>query len=158
MTAKRDKSNSTDKKSDCSSADMDLDDILIKLKDNIKEWGLVTRTARREKRLNSTLAELDAFYTSIVPYMERIIELLNKCPVKDIPKQYRPLVFIIFSMCEIDASVTKWRQVRLDNTSNPRHGIGKRSFYQRKIPADIIEVWSESTKYQDEGKGPIVLF
>ena len=137
---------------------MSLDEILVSLEERIEEWGLVTRTARREKRLNSSLTELDAFYTAMVPYMEPVIELLNQFPVKDIPEKYRPLAFTVFAMCEIDAPVTKWRQVQLDSTSNPRHGVGKRSFYQRKLPAKTRDVWTELSKYQDEGKGPLILF
>jgi len=158
MKVEQEKSQASDAGSGLSPNAMDLDQIMENLDEHVQRWGLVTRVARREQRLNSTMRELEGFYTSVAPFMERIIELLNQFPVDAIPERYRPLAFTAFALCEVDGPVSKYLKVRFDQTSDPRHFVGKRSFYDRKIPADFRELRHEMLTYRDEGEGPLVMF
>ena len=132
---------------------MSLEDIMGVLEEHIKIWGLPTRAVRREKRLSSTFEELQHFYTSTLPFMPRIIEQLNEHPVKAIPAKYKSLVYTTFALMEVDFPVHKYKKVQLDEMSNPRGVIAKRSYHDLRLLFDVIQEWQNQVNYRDDNDG-----
>lgn len=89
------------------------------LSDYIESWGLPTREARLEKRLESTLEELKDFYDAISPHLNDIIGFLNSWPLDKIPEEHRGLADTALMMCEVDNPVNKWRSPTLDDGVDP---------------------------------------
>ena len=132
---------------------MSLEEIMGVLDEHINEWGLPTRAARREKRLGSSFEELKHFYTSMLPFMPRIIEQLNEHPLKAIPVRYKSLVYTTFALVEVDFPVHKYKKVQLDQMSNPRGVIAKRSYHDLRLPFDVIQEWQNQVNYRDDNDG-----
>lgn len=132
---------------------MSLEEIMGVLEEHIKTWGLPTRAARREKRLSSSFEELQHFYTSMLPLMPRIIEQLNEHPVKAIPARYKSLVYTAFALIEVDFPVHKYKKVQIDQVSNPRGVIAKRSYHDLRLPFDVIQEWQNQVNYRDDNDG-----
>lgn len=95
----------------------------------VKEWGLSTFEARVRKRVDSSIEELSAFHSAMLPHLERIIEFLNRWPLDEIPEEYHPLGCAVLTMCEIDNPVTRWKAPVLRHAQDPRSILFKGDFY-----------------------------
>ena len=94
----------------------------------LNEWGLPTVSARIEKRVMSSLAELQDFHRAMLPRLREIIEFLNQFPEDEIPARYLPLKNAALSMLHAERPVTKWQKPMLEDGIDPRHFKMKRSF------------------------------
>lgn len=136
---------------------MSLDDIIVVLDEHIKERGLPTRTARREKRLNSTFEELQRFYSAVMPFMPRIIEQLNEYPLKEIPAKYKGLIYTTFSLMDADNPVNKYKGAApIQDVSDLRGAVPKRSYQDRRLPYDTNREWLNEVNRCDDSEGIIL--
>ena len=95
----------------------------------IDEWGLSTRDERLEKRLASTIDQLQAFYDAVAPSLQDIIEFLNQWPLSEIPADYQPLANTALMLCEVDNAVNKWKSSTLNDGVDPRRLKVKSNVY-----------------------------
>jgi hypothetical protein len=98
----------------------------------IEIWGALGTTEERlEKRLNSSLAELQAFHDAMLPQLQSIIEHLNRLPLSGLTGEDRKCANAALAMCEIDNAVNKWREPVVDTGIDVRRMIKKSSFNDR---------------------------
>jgi hypothetical protein len=74
------------------------------------EWALATETERKNKRLASTMAELQTFYEAILPRMEAAISYLNQFPLDAMPTEAQRLFHMTLSLAEVAMAVELFKQ------------------------------------------------
>ena len=73
-------------------------------------WVLTTEKERNQKRLASTMAEMQAFYDALLPRMEAIIAYLNQFPLDAMPGDGARLLHLTFSLAEVSTAVELFKQ------------------------------------------------
>ena len=94
----------------------------------VSEWGLPTLSARIEKRVTSSLAELQAFHDTVLPRLPEIIDFLNEFPSHAIPDEYQALKNTALTLLHVDRPVNKWAAPTLDDALDPRRFTMKQRF------------------------------
>lgn len=74
------------------------------------DWILETQDARYEKRLASTVDEMQAFYDVMFPRLQDVIDYCNQYDIDDLPEPVRKLMFLTFSLIQASFVVEAWRQ------------------------------------------------
>ena len=80
------------------------------------DWIFDTWRPRYEKRLASTMEEMQAFYDAILPRMADIIEYANSFDINDLPDDVRNLLLLTFAFCEASFPIEAWRQPRVPDS------------------------------------------
>ena len=80
------------------------------------DWIFDTWRPRYEKRLASTMDEMQAFYDAILPRMADIIDYANGFDLDDLPDDVRNLLLLTFAFCEASFPVEAWRQPRVPDS------------------------------------------
>ena len=80
------------------------------------DWIFDTWRPRYEKRLASTMPQMQAFYDAILPRMAAIIEYCNGFDLDDLPDDVRNLLLLTFAFCEASFPVEAWRQPRVPDS------------------------------------------
>jgi hypothetical protein len=80
------------------------------------DWIFDTWRPRYEKRLASTMDQMQAFYDAILPRMADIIEYCNRFDLDDLPDDARNLLLLTFAFCEASFPVEAWRQPRVPDS------------------------------------------
>ena len=82
------------------------------------DWALDTWRERYEKRLDSTMAEMQAFYDAMMPRLTEILEYCDGFDLDDLPDDARNLLLLAFSLCEASFPVEAWRQPRVPDSGS----------------------------------------
>ena len=98
----------------------------------INDWALRTDEERLNKRMTSTLAELQEFHAAVNPRLEEIVEFLNQFQVDQLPEEYQYLANFAFMAIEVDDPVTMWKVPKLDLAQDPRTWVNKKNFYDNR--------------------------
>jgi hypothetical protein len=69
------------------------------------DWCLATERERRERRMRSSQAELDAFSKAVKPRLDEAIQYLNGFPLHDLPVPEQNLLNLTLSLVEISVAV-----------------------------------------------------
>jgi hypothetical protein len=80
------------------------------------DWVLETWRERYEKRLASTMAEMQAFYDAMMPRLGEILDHCDKHDLDDLPDDVRNLLLLTFALCEASFPVEAWRQPRVPDS------------------------------------------
>ncbi len=80
------------------------------------EWCLGTEPERYRKRLNSSMAEMQAFYDAITPRAEEAIAYCDKFPLDDVPDDVSNLMHLLYSMIMVSFPVECWKQPRVPDS------------------------------------------
>ena len=80
------------------------------------DWILETWRERYDKRLASTMDEMQALYDSITPRIGEILSFCNRHDLADLPSEVRNLMLLLFSLCEASLPVEAWRQPRVPDS------------------------------------------
>jgi hypothetical protein len=80
------------------------------------DWILETWRERYDKRLASTMAELQAFYDAMMPRLDEIIEYCDRFELDDLPDEARHLMQLVFALSEASLPVEAWRQPRVPDS------------------------------------------
>ena len=67
----------------------------------VSEWALPLESQRNEKRISSTMDQLQAFYDAILPRMEELVRYLDQFPLDEMPEEATRLLYLAFSLMEI---------------------------------------------------------
>jgi hypothetical protein len=80
------------------------------------DWCLDSEPQRFEKRLNSSMAQMQAFYDAITPRAEEAIAYCDKFPLEDLPEDVTNLMHLLYSMIMVSFPVECWKQPRVPDS------------------------------------------
>ena len=80
------------------------------------EWALPTERARYEKRLGSTMDELQAFYDAVFPRLESATDYLKGVQLEGISEENARLLWLFCSLVTVSFPVEVWRQARVPDS------------------------------------------
>jgi len=83
------------------------------------EWALQTEVERSRKRLATTIGDLQAFYDTVIPRMEPIVEYLNQFPLDALPPDAEALLNLSLSFMEISTAVELFGSAQVPNGFEP---------------------------------------
>jgi hypothetical protein len=75
-------------------------------------WCLATEAERFERRLDSSMAELTAFYDAFFPRVEEAIDYCDKYPLDDLPDDVTNLLQLIHSIVMVAMAIEIFAQPR----------------------------------------------
>ena len=73
-------------------------------------WALPTERERSAKRQTSTMAEISAFYQTMVPRMEEILPYLARYPLEQVPQDVQRLFQLALALAEIAPAIENFGQ------------------------------------------------
>ena len=76
------------------------------------DWILPTEAERYEKRLGSTMAEMQAFYDAALPRLEAIVAYGENVPLGEgqVSAEDHNLAYLAFSLITVSFPVEAWKQ------------------------------------------------
>lgn len=77
------------------------------------DWALHGEQARYDKRVNSTIDELQAFYDAAFPFLDKAREHLEKVSLDTINDEDKRLTWLFCALCTVSFPVEVWRQPRV---------------------------------------------
>jgi hypothetical protein len=80
------------------------------------DWSLETEAERYEKRLASTMDELQAFYDLAFPRLEEAMAYLDQFELNALPDEARALLWLCYSLVTASFPVEVWRQPRVPDS------------------------------------------
>ncbi len=86
------------------------------------DWSLATESERLQKRLDSSMDEIRAFYSAMLGRIEEMLEYLNGFPLDQLNEPEQRLMNMTLSLAEI------WVAVELYNQPDHPFGFDMRRF------------------------------
>jgi hypothetical protein len=83
-------------------------------------WCLATEPERWERRLRSSMAELQAFYDACFPRAEEAIAHCDQFPLDAMPADAERLLQLLHSLLLVSYAVEVWRQPEVVNGGSAR--------------------------------------
>jgi hypothetical protein len=80
------------------------------------DWCLDSEPQRYQKRMNSSMAQMQAFYDAITPRAEDAIAYCDKFPLDDLPDDVTNLMHLLYSMIMVSFPVECWKQPRVPDS------------------------------------------
>lgn len=78
------------------------------------EWAVRGERAAYQKRVTSTMDELQAFYDAAFPYLDQARQHLEQVPYdKAMSDEDRHLMWLFCALCTVSFPVEVWRQPRV---------------------------------------------
>jgi hypothetical protein len=79
-------------------------------------WALRTEAERYDKRLASTMEEMEAFYDAALPRLEAAMAYLDQFPLDELPDDAERLLWLCYSLVNASFPVEVWRQPRVPDS------------------------------------------
>ncbi len=83
-------------------------------------WCLPTEPERWARRLQSSMAELRAFYDAFFPRAEEAIAYCDQFPLDDMPADAERLLQLLHSLLMVSYAVEVWKQPEVINGGSAR--------------------------------------
>jgi hypothetical protein len=80
------------------------------------DWALPSETDRYNKRLASTMTELQAFYDAAFPVMSSSVDYLKSVPLEGISDEDRNLLWLFSALVTVSFPVEVWHQPRVPDS------------------------------------------
>ena len=80
------------------------------------DWAIPTERARYDKRLASTMEELQAFYDAAFPRMEDALSYLEQFEMDAMPDDAKRLLWLYCALVTVSFPVEVWRQPRVPDS------------------------------------------
>src|SRR3990172_6007336 len=80
------------------------------------EWAIPTEGARYDKRIASTMDEMQAFYDAAFPRMEDALSYLEQHSMDDLPEDAKRLLWLYCALVTVSFPVEVWRQPRVPDS------------------------------------------
>jgi hypothetical protein len=80
------------------------------------DWVLPTANERYDKRLASTMDEMQAFYDAALPRLDAALTYLDQYGLDDLPDDARNLLWLLSSLVTASFPVEVWRQARVPDS------------------------------------------
>ena len=87
------------------------------------DWSLETEAERYDKRLASTMDEIQAFYDAAFPRLEAILAHLDSFELTSLPEPERRLLWLTYSLVNASFPVEVWRQPRVPDSGAAQFGM-----------------------------------
>ena len=84
------------------------------------DWCLATEAERQDKRLASTMQEIQALYDAVTPQAEAAMTWLDQYTLADLPEDALNLMYLLMSWCTISFAVECWHQPRVPDSGSSR--------------------------------------
>ena len=81
-------------------------------------WAIPTEKARYEKRLASTMDELQEFYDAAMARMDDALEYLEQFPMDDLPEDAKRLLWLYCGLVTASFPVEVWSQQRVPDSGS----------------------------------------
>ncbi|MEU9288585.1 hypothetical protein AB0D57_28850 [Streptomyces sp. NPDC048275] len=79
-------------------------------------WVLGSERERYAKRLASSMEDMQAFYDTAFPLLDRATAHLDTFPLDDLPEPERNLMLLMFSLVMVSFPVEVWKQPRVPDS------------------------------------------
>ena len=79
-------------------------------------WAMHGERARYDKRVLSTMDELQAFYDAAFPRMEAALEYLDQFSLDALPDDAKHLLWLYCALITVSFPVEAWRQPRVPDS------------------------------------------
>ena len=73
-------------------------------------WALASESERIEKRVTSTMEEIQAFYDAMSARSKEVVDYLNGYPLEDLPEEALTLLHMSLSLMEVSNAVQVFKQ------------------------------------------------
>ena len=80
------------------------------------QWCLPTEPERYQKRLASSMADMQAFYDAITLRAEEALAYCDKFSLDDLPEDVMNLMRLLYSMVMVSFPVECWKQPRVPDS------------------------------------------
>lgn len=80
------------------------------------EWAIPTERARYDKRVASSMDELQAFYDAAFPRMEDALAYLEQYEMDALPDDAKRLLWLYCALVTVSFPVEVWRQPRVPDS------------------------------------------
>jgi hypothetical protein len=84
--------------------------------ERFSQWCLPSEAERYNKRLNSSMAEMQAFYDAITPRAEEAIAYCDKFSLDDMPDDVLNLMHLLYSLIMVSFPIECWKQPRVPDS------------------------------------------
>ena len=79
----------------------------------VSEWAIEDGHERYVKRVNSSMAEIQAFYDQVFPHAEEAVAYIDKFDYSEpLPEDVANLRNLLYSLITVSLAVELWRQSR----------------------------------------------
>lgn len=75
-----------------------------------RDWCLATEKERYDRRLSSTMVEMEEFYDAFFPRLEDAIKYCDSFPLDDLPEDALHLLYLVYSLIMVSMSVEIFHQ------------------------------------------------
>jgi len=75
-------------------------------------WCLATESERYDRRMASSMDEMQAFYDAFFPRVNEAVDYCDKFPLDDLPDDARRLLQLVHSLVMVSMAVEIWHQPR----------------------------------------------
>lgn len=82
----------------------------------LADWAVHSEAARYDKRMASTMDELQAMYDTVLPRMEAITEHLRGVPMEGIGEADSRLLWLACAFITVSFPVEAWRQPKVPDS------------------------------------------
>lgn len=89
----------------------------------IAAWALATEGQRACKRRDSTIGEIRAFYDTLLPRMDAILDYLNQLPLESMPNDAQRLLHLTLALAEVAPAVELFNQPLVTDGYDPERFI-----------------------------------
>jgi hypothetical protein len=79
-------------------------------------WCLPTERERYQRRLESPMEDLQAFYDALFPRVDEAVSYCDRYRVGQMPDEVVNLMYLIYSLVAISFAVELWGQARVPDT------------------------------------------
>jgi hypothetical protein len=79
-------------------------------------WCLASEPQRYQKRLASSMADMQAFYDAITARAEDALAYCDKFSLDDLPEDVMNLMHLLYSMVMVSFPVECWKQPRIPDS------------------------------------------
>jgi len=83
-------------------------------------WCLASEPERWERRLQSSMKDLQAFYDATFPHAEKAISWCDQFPLDDMPADTERLLQLLHSLLMVSYAVEVWKQPEVINAGSAR--------------------------------------
>jgi hypothetical protein len=80
------------------------------------DWAIATERARYDKRVASTMNELQTFYDAAFPRMEAALTYLDQYSLDEMPEDAERLLWLYCALVTVSFPVEVWRQPRVPDS------------------------------------------
>ncbi|ARR79489.1 hypothetical protein MOTT12_03825 [Mycobacterium intracellulare subsp. yongonense] len=84
----------------------------------VPEWAIEDGHERYLKRVNSSMAEIQAFYEEVFPHAEEAVAYIDKFDYAEpLPEDVANLRNLLYSLITVSLAVELWRQPRVKHSA-----------------------------------------